>query len=109
MILLPLPPAIPDHHAICNYDCINMIWSGEALLNSCAEALKQDLKFNIQPNKCCSPKALVTLLTKLYHPSQSKIESLKDRLKSLLTIKSVLVKMSPPLCKMRPNAFEKFV
>jgi len=37
----------PSRHGVCDYDRINMIWSGEALLNSCTEALKQDLKFNI--------------------------------------------------------------
>ena len=73
----------PTRHGICDYDRINMIWSGEALLNSCTEALKQDLKFNIQPDERYGPEVLMTLLTKLYRPSQSKIESLRDKLKSL--------------------------
>ena len=34
----------PTCHGICDCDRINMIWSGEVLLNSCTEALKQDLK-----------------------------------------------------------------
>ena len=61
-----------------------MIWSGEALLRKLLhQALKQDLKFNIQPDKRYGPEVLMTLLTKLYRPSQSKIESLKDKLKNL--------------------------
>jgi len=74
----------PTRHGICNYDRINMIWSGEALLRKLLhQALKQDLKFNIQPDKRYGPEVLMTLLTKLYRPSQSKIESLKDKLKNL--------------------------
>jgi len=76
-------PSMPGRHPTCDCDRINMIWSGEALLNSYTEALKQDLKFNIQPDERYGPEVLMTLLTKLYRPSQSKIESLKDKLKSL--------------------------
>jgi len=61
----------PTRHGICDYDRINMIWSGEALLNFCTEALKQDLKFDIQPDERYGPEVLMTLLTKLHRPSQS--------------------------------------
>ena len=70
-------------HSVCSYDRTNMVWSGEALLSSCTEALKQDLKFNVPEAERYGPNLLMKLLTKIYRPSQSKIENLKDKLKSM--------------------------
>ena len=72
-----------SRHPVCSYDRTNMVWSGEALLSSCTEALKQDLKFNVPEDKRFGPNLLMKLLTKIYRPSQSKIENLKDKLKNL--------------------------
>lgn len=68
---------------ICAYDQVNLMWSGEALLNSCTEALKQDLKLSVKPDDRTGPKLLMALITKIYRPSLSKIESLKESLKLL--------------------------
>jgi len=68
---------------LCNYDRTNLMWSGEALLNSCTEALKKDLKLSVMPNDRNGPKLLMALITKIYRPSLSKIEALKDSLKGL--------------------------
>jgi len=73
----------PTCHLPCKYDRINMLWSGEALLNSCTDALKQDLKLTVDPDNHFDPKLLMSVFTKIYHPSQSKIESLKEKLKKL--------------------------
>ena len=68
---------------VCAYDRVNLMWSGEALLNSCTEALKQDLKLSLPPDDRSGPKLLMALITKIYRPSLSKIESLKESLKQL--------------------------
>lgn len=74
---------------ICAHDRTNMLWSGEALLNSCTEALKTQLKgvYASSAQDCNGPKLLQALLQLVYRPSRSKVESLKDDLKclSLLT------------------------
>ena len=41
----PIPTS--GHLPVCLLDGINMRWSGEALLNSCTETLKQDLKLAV--------------------------------------------------------------
>lgn len=67
----------------CPYDRINMIWSGEALLNSCTETLRQDLKLAVLPSDRTGPHLLMELLSKLYRPSSSKIRRLQDSLEAL--------------------------
>jgi len=68
---------------LCTYDRTNLMWSGKALLNSCTEALKQDLKLSVMPDDRNGPKLLMALITKIYCPSLLKIESLKGLLKGL--------------------------
>jgi len=54
---------------ICQYDCINMLWSAEAMLNSCAEDLKHDLKLSVDSDDRFGPKLLMAVFTKIYRPS----------------------------------------
>jgi len=68
-------------------------------------ALKQDLKLTIDPDDRFGPKLLMSMFTKIYHPSQSKIESLKERLKKL-SIETVQDKTLLSLCKMLQNLSE---
>jgi len=68
---------------VCQYDRINMLWSAEAMLNSCTEDLKHDLKLSVDSDDRFGPKLLMAVFTKIYHPSQSKIEHLKERLKKM--------------------------
>jgi len=68
---------------VCQYDRINMLWSAEAMLNSCTEDLKHDLKLSVDSDDCFGPKLLMAIFTKIYRPSQSKIEHLKERLKKM--------------------------
>ena len=68
---------------VCQYDRINMLWSAEAMLNSCTEDLKHDLKLSVDSDDRFGPKLLMAVFTKIYRPSQSKIEHLKERLKKM--------------------------
>jgi len=67
----------------CQYDRINMLWSAEAMLNSCTEDLKHDIKLSVDSDDRFGPKLLMAVFTKIYRPSQSKIEHLKERLKKM--------------------------
>jgi hypothetical protein len=60
-----------------------MLWSGEAILNSCTENLKQDLKIAVEMKDRNGPTLLMGLLKKIYRPSQSKIKQLRDKLESM--------------------------
>jgi len=60
-----------------------MLWSGEAILNLCTDALKQDLKLTVNPDNRFKPKLLVSVFTKIHRPSQSKMASLKEKLEKL--------------------------
>jgi len=68
---------------VCQCDRINMLWSAEALLNSCTEDLKHDLKLSVNSDDRFGPKLLMAVFTKIYQPSQSKIEHLKEKLKKM--------------------------
>ena len=68
---------------VCPYDKINMRWSGSAILNSCSEALKMDLKDLVPLSEQTGPKLFFHLLQKLYRPSQSKIRVLRNNLEAL--------------------------
>ena len=68
---------------LCPYDRTNMIWSGEALLNSCSVVLKEDLKLSLAAGDRTGPRLIMSLLSKLYRPSQSKIRALKELLEAL--------------------------
>jgi hypothetical protein len=50
----------------CPHDRTNMLWSAEAVLNSCTEILRQDLKLVIPPEERTGPKVLMVLFKKLY-------------------------------------------
>jgi len=60
-----------------------MLWSAEAMLNSCTEDLKHDIKLSVDSDDRFGPKLLMAVFTKIYRPSQSKIEHLKERLKKM--------------------------
>lgn len=70
-------------HSVCPYDLVNMDWSAEAVLNSCTPALRYDLENKVAIHDHNGPKLMMTLLTMLYRPSLSKLEELRDKLKSL--------------------------
>ena len=66
------PASTTANLTVCPMDGVNMRWSGEALLNSCTETLKQDLKLAVSLDMCTGPYLLCALLHKIYRPSQSK-------------------------------------
>jgi len=68
---------------LCLCDCINMLWSAKAMLNSCTEDLKHDLKLSVNSDDWFGSKLLMVVFTKIDRPSQSKIEHLKERLKKM--------------------------
>jgi len=68
---------------VCPYDKINIRWSGSAILNSCSEALKMDLKDLVPLSEQTGPKLFFHFLQKLYRPSQSKIRVLCNNLEAL--------------------------
>lgn len=78
-----IPEDSPTPLDKCPYDRTNMLWSGEALLNSCTETLRQDLKLAVAPGDRNGPHLLMELLSKLYRPSSSKIRRLQDSLEAL--------------------------
>ena len=61
---------------VCKYDETNLSWSGQAVLNSCSDALRQDLKLKVTPSKHTGPQLMMALLNKFYRPSQAKIRKL---------------------------------
>jgi hypothetical protein len=69
-----------DKHAICPHDRTNMLWSADAVLNSCTETLRQDLKLVIPPQDRTGPKVLMTIFEKLYRPSLANNKALLDKL-----------------------------
>ena len=71
------------HGTVCEYDRVNMIWSGKALLNSCTVTLKEDLKLSVPASERNGPRLFMSLLAKLYRPSQSKIKALTVLLEGL--------------------------
>ena len=73
----------PDPLDVCPYDQTNLRWSGTAVLNSCSDALKQDLKDLVPLKDQTGPKLFFHLLQKLYRPSQSKIRVLRSNLEGL--------------------------
>jgi len=68
---------------VYQHDRINMLWSAKAMLNSCTEDLKHNLKLSVNSDDRFGPKLLMAVFTKIYRPSQSKIEHLKERLKKM--------------------------
>ena len=71
------------HFDLCPYDLTNMEWSAKALLNSCSEALKHELKLTVKPGNRYGPALLMEVLNKLYRPSQAKTQELKAQLEKL--------------------------
>jgi hypothetical protein len=57
-----------------------MLWSAEAVLNSCTKILRQDLKLVIPPEERTGPKVLMVLFEKLYRPSLANNKALLDKL-----------------------------
>jgi hypothetical protein len=70
----------PGYHPICPHDRTNLLWSAEAVLNSCTEILRQDLKLVIPPEDRTGPKVLMVLFEKLYRPSLANNKALLDKL-----------------------------
>jgi hypothetical protein len=56
-----------------------MLWSADAILNSCTETFRQDLKLNI-PHPRTGPKILVVIYNKRFRPSLANGRVLLDRL-----------------------------
>jgi len=77
------PSSTATRLPVCQWDRINMLWSAEAMLNSCTEDLKHDLKLSVDLDDRFGPKLLMAVFTKIYRPSQSKIEHLKEKLKKM--------------------------
>jgi len=75
--------SIATHLPVCQCDQINMLWSAKAMLNSCTEDLKHDLKLSADSDDHFGPKLLMAVFTKIYRPSQSKIEHLKKKFKKM--------------------------
>ena len=73
----------PTRLQICSHDATNCRWSAEALFNSCSEALKEEIRNTVPATKWNGPWLLWVLLQKLYRPSYTSIESLKQQLSSL--------------------------
>ena len=67
-------------HAVCPHDRTNMLWSADAVLNSCTENLRQDLKLVIPPKDRTGPKIVMTIFEKLYRPSLANNKTLLDKL-----------------------------
>jgi len=74
---------LTDRLPVCPYDQMNLRWSGSAVLNSCSEALKQDLKDLVPLKDQTGPKLFFHLLQKLCRPLQSKICVLRSNLEGL--------------------------
>jgi len=69
-----------SRHATCTHDATNLLWSGDAVLNSCTEKLRQQLKLVIPPDDRYGPKVLMLIFQKLYRPSVAKNQVLLDKL-----------------------------
>ena len=68
---------------VCEHDITNMRWSAEALLNSCTEALKEDIKHQVEESDRSGPKILLAIMDCAYRPCIELIERKKDSLKAL--------------------------
>jgi len=76
-------PDLIIRHAVCEYDETNLAWSGQALLNSCSDALSYDLRETVPVTEHTGPQLMMALLSKIYRPSQAKIRRLRDQLEAL--------------------------
>ena len=84
------PTNIHRESAVCKYDFQNMKLSEKTLYNCCTEGLKQRLQDRIktlEPKKAVGPYVLWHIFGTCYNPSQTRIESLKSKLRSL-TVRS---------------------
>jgi len=70
-------------HPICPHDRTNMLWSAAAVLNSCTETLRQDLKLLIPPTVRTGPKVVMTIYEKLYRPSLANNKTLLEKLEQM--------------------------
>jgi len=93
---------------VCPYDKINMRWSGSAILNSCSEALKMDLKDLVPLSKQTGPKLFFHLLQKLY---RTVLPSPRSEFSATIWKHSpslrILQKMYRSFATMPPKLFEK--
>ena len=76
-------PDLIIRHAVCEYDETNLAWSGQALLNSCSDALSYDLRETVPVTEHTGPQLMMALLSKIYRPLQAKIRRLRDQLEAL--------------------------
>ena len=67
----------------CTYDKTNLAWSGEAILNSCTDALRLDLETTVPLADQNGPTLLCKILLMLYRPSHSKVRELRAQLEAL--------------------------
>jgi hypothetical protein len=72
-----------EQHPLCPHDRTNMLWSADAVLNSCTEILRQDLKLVIPPEERTGPTVLMALFQKLYRPSLANNKALLDKLDNM--------------------------
>lgn len=70
-------------YLVCKFDKMNMSWSGDAILASCTVDLRQDVQANLGDAERNGPQVFSTMLNLVYHPSQSKIDALMAKLKSM--------------------------
>ena len=71
----PSSPASP----VCPHDRTNMLWSADAILASCTETFRQDLKLCV-PQPRYGPKLLMVIINKRFRPSLANGRVLLDRL-----------------------------
>jgi hypothetical protein len=67
----------------CDYDKENLAWSGNAILNSCTPALRLELETTVPVSARNGPNLLKEILLRLYRPSFSKVQVLKEQLRNL--------------------------
>ena len=76
-------PDNPTRFPVCPYDVENLGISGQAVLASCTEGLKQRIKDAVQPKDRNGPTLFYDLLKKVYTPTTSRVNTLKKQLQAL--------------------------
>jgi hypothetical protein len=68
---------------VCEFDVMSLQFSFHVVLHSCSPLLRQNLLNNLPPSKHTGPEALMTLLTKVYPLSYTKVRGLILELEKL--------------------------
>ena len=76
-------PTMQTRHAVCEYDIVNLDWSGQAVLNSCSTMLKQEIQDTLDASQLTGPQVLNTVCKIVYPSSYTKVTALKAKLEAL--------------------------